>query len=336
MNSVTLGLSIHRPEMIPYITEEMKRHDAIFLEEPPSANFRRMLYGSIPVESYLMELDIEYPVFSKDMCYLLRELYEQGKKIFQTEPYLEALVSIHEFFAEGHSRNELSENSLLYPVYIAERNATGALMAYYQAAMTASFDKSLEAVLRFARMDARRFRMRDSLRVQELAPLLKKYPSGYIEAGQMHYPIYRLLRKQITRSVPIQTVFLADAALKNIGESGHLYGPGDQLTLLYIFHPDMVETMREKLLAARSMVYSKIIHKDEITDGNNRLPHLSDEIKCIRSVNQLSVNDCRQLFQRVRRSTSHSARQIVTEYLSKKSGKNEMPQFPSIEGGSHR
>ena len=209
-------------------------------------------------------------------------------------------------------------------------------MAYYKDSMTASFDKSLEAVLKFARMDARRFRMRDRLRAQELAPLLQKYQSSYIEAGLMHYPICRLLRKQISQSVSIRTVFLADAALKNMGESGHLYGPGDQLTLLYIFHPDMAETMREKLLAARSMVYSKIIHKDEITDGKNRLPHLSDELKCIRSVNQLSVDDCRYLFQLVRRSSSHSARQIVTEYLSKKRGKNEMLQFPSIEGGSHR
>ena len=83
MRRITLGLSIHRPEMIPFIVDGMNQHDAIFLEEPPVANFNQMLRGAFSVDDYLMDLDVEYPEFSKALCCVLRKLHAQGKKIFQ-------------------------------------------------------------------------------------------------------------------------------------------------------------------------------------------------------------------------------------------------------------
>jgi hypothetical protein len=146
-----------------------------------------MLQGALAVDDYLQELDLEYPAFSREMCYLLRRLRAEGKKIFQVEPFLEILLGIHEFFAKGHRPEELDPKSVQYPVYLAERNATGALLAYYQTVMTGSFEASIEAIKRFARLDAARFRLRDSLRAQALAPLVKKYPSVFVEAGVIHY-----------------------------------------------------------------------------------------------------------------------------------------------------
>ena len=85
---MTLGLSLHRPEMIPLIAERMRRHEAIFLEEPPAPGFEPMLAGALAVDDYLRPLDVEYPAFSRNMCYLLRELKADGKNIFQIEPFL--------------------------------------------------------------------------------------------------------------------------------------------------------------------------------------------------------------------------------------------------------
>ena len=62
------------------------------------------------------------------MCDLLQELKWQGKQIFQAEPFLKILLGIHEFFADGHHPGELQKNSIQYPVYLAERNATQARM----------------------------------------------------------------------------------------------------------------------------------------------------------------------------------------------------------------
>ncbi len=165
-------------------------------------------------------------------------------------------------------------------------------------------------------MDAARFRLRDSLRAQALAPLVKKYATSYVEAGVIHYPLWRLLRRQVSRQVQVKPLFLSDQALKKIGEKGHLYGPGDQLTLLYIFHPEISNTAWERLLAARSIIYSKIIEKEEQIKDQAAYPHLRDELACIRMANRLSLDDCERLFLAVRRAKSSDARQIVTEYVS--------------------
>ena len=316
MPKITLGLSVHRPEIIPDIADGMRQHDAIFLEEPPAAGFEQMLEGTLDVDDYLRELDVEYPVFSRDMCYLLRELKAEGKKIFQVEPFLEILLGIHGFFAEGHRPEALHKDSVQYPVYLAERNATKSLLDYYQAAMTGSFDETIAAIKQFARRDAARFRLRDSLRAQELSSKIGKYSSSFVEAGVIHYPLWRLLRRQKLQPMQVRLIFLADDALKTMGEKGHLYGPGDQLTLLYTFHPNNVQTMRQQVLAARSIIFSKIIQKEELADNLNSFPHLRDELACIRMTEQLRLDDCRQLFPLVRRAKSTDARQIVADYLT--------------------
>jgi hypothetical protein len=124
---ITLGLSVHRPEMIPYMAGLMKQHEAVFLEEPPAEGFEEMLAGGLSVEDYPRPIDVEYPAFSRAMCDLLRELKTEGKQLLQVEPFLAALLDIHDFFADGGSPRELPRESLLYPVYLAERRATGAL-----------------------------------------------------------------------------------------------------------------------------------------------------------------------------------------------------------------
>jgi hypothetical protein len=316
MPQVTLGLSMHRPEMIPIISDHMRRHEAIFLEEPPDVGFESMLDGGLAVDDYLMQQDAAYPTFSKNMCHLLQELKGQGKQIFQVEPFLKILLGIHDFFAEGHHPEELQKNSIQYPVYLAERNATRALLAYYQTVTAGSFDETINAIIRFARMDAARFGLRDSLRAQEIASMVKKYSSSYVEAGMMHYPLCRQLRQQLPGELPLKVIFLADDAMTSMGLKGRLYGPGDRLTLLYIYHPGILDTRREKLFAARSIIYSKIVEKEEMTDDLDGFPHLRDEMDCIRIVKQLSAEDCRRLFPLVRRTGSAEAREIVIGYLA--------------------
>jgi hypothetical protein len=114
----------------------------------------------------------------------------------------------------------------------------------------------------------------------------------------------------------VQIMHLADEALKTMGDKGHLYGPGDQLTLLYVFHPNLSTTRRETVLAARSIIFSKISEKEELTDDLNRFPHLRDELACIRTTQQLDLDDCRRIFPLVRRAKSSDARQLVARYLA--------------------
>lgn len=316
MQQVSVGLSLHRPEMIPLISGAMRRAEAVFLEEPPTPGFDQMIRGELSIDDYLLPTDMEYPVFSQGMCRLLRELHAEGKKIHQVEPFIESLLHIHEFFADGRGPGDLDPNSIHFHVYRAERAATGALLAYYQTVAVGSFEKSVEAVIQFARMDAARFRLRDSLRVQALSALVLNHASTYIESGLIHYHLWRLLGDRLRSQARVRPVFLADAALKSLGEKGHLYGPGDQLTLLYIFHPAISQPGWEKLLAARSMIYSKILEKQESDDDGETFPHLRDELACIRTAQRLSLDDCRQLFPLIRRAGTLEARRLLTAFMA--------------------
>ena len=83
-----------------------------------------------------------------------------------------------------------------------------------------------------------------------------------------------------------------------------------------MFHPEISNTGGERLLAARSIIYAKIIEKEEQIKNQAAYPHLRDELACIRMTNRLSLDDCERLFPAVRRAKSSDARRIVAKYVS--------------------
>lgn len=109
------------------MADSMKNHATIIMEEPPTPGFHKMLSGALAIDEYLMPIDVEYPEFSRRMCHLLQELLQCDKQIFQVEPFLQNLLALHTFFAQGHGPQDLNRDSVQYRVYLAERNATGSL-----------------------------------------------------------------------------------------------------------------------------------------------------------------------------------------------------------------
>ena len=85
---ITIGFSAHHVEALPFVREQMERHQVIVLEEPPSDNFDPMLRGDISIENYMMELDPGFPEFDRQLCGLLQELYNAGRRIVQIERHL--------------------------------------------------------------------------------------------------------------------------------------------------------------------------------------------------------------------------------------------------------
>jgi hypothetical protein len=328
MKHINIGFSIHRPEMVPVMARLMGQHDVIFLEEPPEANFENMLNRSLGVDDYLMPLDLEYPEFSRDMCHLEQELYARGKQLIQVEPFVEALVSIHEYFAQENKPEELEQDTLPYFVYLAERNATGALLKYYRTAVTGSFEATVEAIRQFARADAARFRLRDSLRAQAIAQQTGGHESIFVEAGTIHYLLFQKLWRQLSGSFRVRPIFLDREALQGPNQPQHLYSPGDQLTLAYIFHPRLTNETWESLMAAQSIVYSKIIQKEESAEDAGTFLHLTDERDCIRMARTLTIRDCLRLYRLIRHVGTADARRIVSAYANaKQSEKGTSPIF---------
>jgi hypothetical protein len=299
----------------------MERHQVIVLEEPPSPHFSGMLNGTISIDDYAMELDSGFPEFDRQMCVLLRELHRGGKVVLQVEPYFENLLQIHELLASGKTAGEISGKSEFRAVYEAEKKATAALISYYSLATAGSFSAVVEAVKIFARADAFRLALRERLRAKAIGSLHRPGETMYVEAGYIHYPLYRYLRQEVGKVQEIRVVYLMAPVIRKLRGKRRNMGPGDILTLHYVFHNKVREDMAD-LLAARSLIYIKLIKKEELLPGKSRTPHIEDEIEVNRLVDRLNFKQCRELFERIRLSKRQQAVEMAKEYI-KKLGTNQ-------------
>ena len=130
----------------------------------------------------------------------------------------------------------------------------------------------------------------------------------------MHYPLWRELRQRLPAGYPLRVHFLMAGVVRKPGYRGRLFGPGDLLTLYYQFHPQG-RFHAEDILAARALIYNKLILKEEIPAGENTYPHTRDEMEVGMVACRLSLNDCRRLYPLVRRASTAASRKIVNRYL---------------------
>ncbi len=317
MSRITLVYSTHRPETLQIVTDMMLEHDVIFLEEPPHPHFFAMLEERFSIEEYLMEQDLEYPEFSARQYALLRSLYRQGKEIQQIEPFLEHLVQIHFFFADGNAPDDLEKDSIRYQVYLSERDATEALLEYYKSVQKGNFDTILHAVKHFARADAERFRLRDTLRSKEIVKNLPASGTVFLEAGTIHVLLNTLLQQQLSSTQKIEAISVEHLALEKLNLHGSLFSPGDELTIAYL-HEEDISLDQQDLLAARSLIYSKIVTKEEIEENSESYPHTRNEYEVIQLVNSLNIADCRHLFFNIRKLKTKYALQNVKKFINNK------------------
>jgi len=313
---ITIGFSSHRLEVLPAVWEEMSRHEAIVLEEPPEEDFQDFLEGNISAADYLANKDVWFPEFSVRQLEMIKGLHAQGKVILQVEPYQAKLIQIHESLAAGQLRAEVEGRPELRDVYAAEHATSRNLLTFYAAAHTAPFPKVVETVKDFALADSVRFRLRDSLRAEALAPLSAKFSRLFVEAGYIHLFLFKVLARLVAGKARLQPKFvLASLSLEASGRPRPV-GPGDLLTLHYIFGGN-ISPEKENLLAARSLIHIQLLDKNEMPPGTDPTPHLTDEIQAVRLTSRLSYEDCATLYPKVRRAPPEEAVAVVASYLEK-------------------
>jgi len=313
----TIALSTHRLESLPYAREAMSRHQAIVLEEPPSPTLSRVLQGAAAVEEYLWELDAEFPEFSRQQLAILQGLWQEGRTILQVEPYLERLLAIHELFAQEVSPDEVRSREELREVYDVEREATAALLRFYEVSLPAPFPEVVAAVQEFARRDAARFRVRDAMRAQALAALAGKFETIYVETGHMHLSLPGELRRALNGRGKVRPHFLLGAVARQRRRRPRVFGPGDELTFAYLFKRP-IAPKTEQLLAARSLIYIKLLGKEELPDKTSPTPHLDEELALSALVCQLSYADCAELYPLLKQAPLAQAKNLVSRFLTEK------------------
>ncbi len=298
-NLLTIGFSPHRTETLRFAKKLMQEHDIIILEEPPNPYFPKILAKKITLEEYLKHTNLGFPVFAKNLIKILQKFYNTGKKIFQIEPYLEKVMCIYEKLENGESPEEIFKDPELKEVYQIEHKATGLLLRFYELSLTKHFEKIVEAVKNFSRIDAERFRLRDSLRARAILKILPEKGAVYVEAGTIHIYLKKLLHKWINKNWKIQHKFLLGSEIKKLTGKPYLVHPGEFLTLRYIFKCKSDEKL-ENLLAARSLIYIKLVPKEELVpDEREKFPHLKHEVKIINMVNRLTFTDCARLYKKL-------------------------------------
>ena len=311
--NITVAFSPHRAEALPSAADLMRRHEAVILEEPENSSLLEMLQKKISIEAYLLEMDFEFPRFARKSCKLLRELYAEGKKILQVDPFMERLQEIHDLFEQGASPEDIAKGSPHHLVYREERRWTAALLDYYQKSAGPDFDEIVSAVRAFSKADAARGRLRDRLRAERMASIVRTYESVYIEAGELHVALLPELRQRMPTRHLLQPVYLMQPVVQRLGGKRRALGPGDVLTLIYAFRPHY-EGKRADLLAARNLIHVKILAKEEMEEREDLFPHTRDQIESNRLVEGLSYRECRGLFQEIRSRRTDEAREVVREY----------------------
>lgn len=314
MSNITISYSTHRPETIGLTAKIMREHDVIFLEEPFHERFAEMLDGSREIKEHLLELDMGYPEFTVGQYRLLQQLHHTGIQILQVEPYLEQLSKIQYFLADGHAPDEIEIGTAAHAVYQAERKATGLLIAYYQEVQGDNFKQILAAMNSFAKADAARFVLRDTLRAARILGLMVIGRKIYVEAGSIHLLLEKLLKKSLPQKWQLH-VYSADGEVADIlNYSGKLFSPGDELTLNYIWG-EKINRRQWELSCARALIYSKIVSKEEIVSSDVSFPHARNEIESIDIVKKLSLDACRTIFQRVKNLSTEEAVHVVKSYV---------------------
>jgi hypothetical protein len=312
---ITVGYSAHRVETLDAFERAAGGHRVVVLEEPPTSGFGAMLEGSMSVAEHLDEVFPEFPVYSERQCEVLRRLHDGGVEVVQIEPFLSELEAIHDGFERGSRPEDLEAGTTRWRVYQAERRWTGALLGYYAASGGPDFDRVVDAVCRFARIDAERGRLRDVMRARRVVELLPDTGGAYVEAGYLHTRLIRELRCRAPYGVPVRPRWLMASVVRGLdGCSMHL-APGDRLTVSYAHGHTGCDTA-DRLLAARSLIQIALTVKDELVPTVDAPhPHIADEIATIGLVDRLGYDDCRRLYPRVKRAVPAEARELVEAHL---------------------
>jgi len=175
----------------------------------------------------------------------------------------------------------------------------------------------VESVKHFARRDAARFRLRDAMRAKALADLAGRFKTIYVEAGHMHLALPGELRRQLNGKGRVRSRFLLAKVALARSRRPRVFGPGDELTRLHLFQRPL-PAAHETRLAAQSLIYIKLLSKEEIPASDSATPHLDEELSLSALVNRLTYQDCAWLYPLLKRADPSQARKAVNDYITER------------------
>jgi hypothetical protein len=130
----------------------------------------------------------------------------------------------------------------------------------------------------------------------------------------MHQGLVSELKARLKPDVKVTPCFLMAPIIQALTGKKQVLAPGDQITLHYIRGQTVPEQVNN-LLAGRSLIYNKIIEKNEIATHQIDYPHQRDELRMIARVNLLDWSSCKEVFDKIRRVKTIAAQALVDQAL---------------------
>jgi hypothetical protein len=136
-----------------------------------------------------------------------------------------------------------------------------------------------------------------------------------VEAGAVHTHLEKALRRLSGTKYQIESLFLLKPVVQKLTGKTQVLAPGDILTEHYISRKKRNDEF-ETLLSARSLIYIQLLEKEEmIPSRSERTPHIKDEIRAIELVNKLSLEQCEELYKKIRFRNRQQVVEIIQDYL---------------------
>ena len=140
--------------------------------------------------------------------------------------------------------------------------------------------------------------------------------SVYVEAGLLHLSLLNQLTRRLPAEYRIRPVYLMAPIVRQLSSRRQSPCSGDKLTLLYTYRPDYALPRADRL-AAQSLIYTKIIIKEEMIGPANTFPHTRNEVESSGLVQKLTYSDCEKLYALIKNRTTKEAMETVQVYIKK-------------------
>ena len=284
-NIVKVVLTPPRVEFVRDLVKKCEDARTLILELPETETFKPFLEGRASVDDVLSELELDYPLFTRELLLAARRLYRSGIEVVAVDPYQEIAtdVKIRLFLKRGLEK--LEQDYTARYIAMIELNISRVLAQYYNTPRT-DFDSLVELTIRYAKLDAERIRFRSELRARRISELVRsgavKFPV-VIHTSFMNTLMPKTLSEKLEDlgcNIHVSDLY-REASLRIFNRE--IPHPGRELTRIFLEGSQRDED-RIRLLAAHSLILVSLYPKSEV------LPKSEDDYPLLKKDYDIIVN----------------------------------------------
>jgi len=296
---VKVILTPPRPEFVTELVRECEGVGTLILELPRTDSFDKFLKGECSVDDVLAELELEYPMFTRELLLQARRLYTSGVQVIPLDPYQEVATEVKVKLFLRKDLEKLEQDLTARYIAMLELNISKVLQEYYRPELRQDFDKLVELTLKYAKFDAERIRFRTELRVRKLVELFEQDLVKFPVAVHTHFLntlLPRVLSERLSAEYRIEVVDLYAKLASKLGVETPAH-PGRELTRVFLEHISLSQD-EIRLLAAKSVILVALYPKTELLPtSTNPYPMFRKDLDICTMLKQLDTFEkCREFY----------------------------------------